>query len=256
MAAGKLSRAEVEHAIEKILKKYDEYIYRFFKSPRLKTAFEERYFSAVRNGLDLSRFLAIEIGVIEELIKKEEENLQRQPPARSDGAPKKDFADRVLEKLRERIEKYPDVRVHKDANPEIRRLVGALTQLDRDYLPELHDALKNTNYSFNSQVMLNLDSQVRSLCGSSSEPVPQRLTRYVTLLNVFPRDYKAIDREEKAFILESSFFLHDLLDILVQVRSDYGTLGERERRKLDTVVGRVEMIIEDFRLRDFKRRST
>jgi hypothetical protein len=255
MATGKLSRAEVELTIEKILKRYDEYIYRFFKSPRLKSAFEERYFSAVRNGLDLSRFLAVEISVIEELIKKEEENLN-QEPSRTDGEPKKDFADKVLEKLRERIEKYPDVRVHRDANPEIRRLVGALTDLDEKFMPELHDALKNTNYSFNSQVMMNLDSQIRSLGSSSTESVPQRLTRYAALLNVFPRDYKAIDREEKAFILEASFFLHDLLDILLQVRSDYDSLGTRERRKLDSVVARVEGIVEDFRLKDFKRKST
>lgn len=255
MAAGKLSRAEVELTIEKILKRYDEYIYRFFKSPRIKTAFEERYFGAVRNGLDLSRFLAVEISVIEELIKKEDQKLQ-QEPARAGAPRKKDFADNVLEQLRRRIEKYKDVRAHRDANPEIRRLVGALTDLDASYMPELHDALKSTNYSFNSQVMMNLDSQLRSLCSSSGEPVPQRLTRYVTLLNVFPRDYTAIDREEKTFILESSFFLHDLLDILLQVRSDYESLGQTERKKLDSVVERVEGIIEDFRLKDFKRRST
>jgi hypothetical protein len=254
MAAAKLNRVEVELAIEKILKRYDEYIYRFFKSPRLKTAFEERYFSAVRNGLDLSRFLAVEISVIEELIKKEEANLQKEPVRTA--APRKDFADKVLEKLRERIEKYPDVRVHKDANPEVRRLVGALSDLDQSFMPDLHDALKNTNYSFNSQVMMNLDSQLRSICRSSNEAVPQRLTRYVTLLNVFPRDYKAIDCEEKAYILESSFFLHDLLDILMQVRSDYEGLDDRERSKLETVVRKLEGIIEDFRLKDFKRRST
>jgi hypothetical protein len=255
MPPKRISRAEIDLALEKILKRYDEYIYRFFKSPRLKTAFEERYFSAVRNGLDLAQFLSVEIGVIEELLKKEEDKLNQQPVS-SGSAKKEDFADRILKELQARIEKYPDIRVHKAANPEIRRLVGALNDLDQRYMPELQDALKNTNYSFNSQVMMTLDAQLRSFCSLVQDGVPARLTRYITLLNVFPRDYKAVDREEKSFILEASFFLHDLLDILTQAGSDYFPITKIEIDKLRRVTNYVEGVIEDFRLKDFKRKST
>jgi hypothetical protein len=254
MPPKKLTRAEIELALEKILKRYDEYIYRFFKSPRLKTSFEERYFSAVRNGLDLGQFLAVEVGVIEELLKKEEDKLNQQPVSR-ENRKREDFADRVLKELQAKIEKYADTPVHKTANPEIRRLVGALNELDQKYMPELQDALKNTNYAFNSQVMMALDSQLRSLTSSGTDPVPARLTRYLTLMGVFPRDYKAVDREEKAFILEASFFLHDLLDILTQVKSDYTRMTADEAEKLEDVTSYVEGVIEDFRLKDFKRRT-
>jgi hypothetical protein len=121
-------------------------------------------------------------------------------------------------------------------------------------MPDLQDALKNTNYAFNSQVMMALDAQLRSLSSSGSDPVPARLTRYITLLNVFPRDYKAVDREEKAFILEASFFLHDLLDILTQVKSDYTPMTRVEADKLKSVTSYVEGVVEDFRLKDFKRK--
>ena len=254
MPPKKLTRAEIELALEKILKRYDEYIYRFFKSPRLKTAFEERYFSAVRNGLDLGQFLAVEVGVIEELLKKEDDNLNQQPVS-TERRKREDFADRILKELQAKIEKYSDIPVHKAANPEIRRLVGALNELDHKYMPELQDALKNTNYAFNSQVMMSLDSQLRSLSSSGTDPVPARLTRYLTLMSVFPRDYKAVDREEKAFILEASFFLHDLLDILTQVKSDYTPMSKSEAEKLKSVTSYVEGVIEDFRLKDFKRKA-
>jgi len=254
MPPNRLSRAEIELALDKILKRYDEYIYRFFKSPRLKTSFEERYFSAVRNGLDLGQFLAVEVGVIEELLKKEDDNLNQQPVS-TERRKKEGFADRVLKELKAKIEKYTDIRVHKDANPEIRRLVGALNELDQKYMPELQDSLKNTNYAFNSQVMMALDSQLRSFSSTGNDLIPARLTRYITLMNVFPRDYKAVDREEKSFILEASFFLHDLLDILTQVKSDYTPMTKTEAEKLRKVTSYVEGVIEDFRLKDFKRRS-
>jgi hypothetical protein len=255
MPAKRLTRTEIELALDKILKRYDEYIYRFFKSAKLKTAFEERYFSAVRNGMDLGQFLSIEVGVIEELLKKADDKLNQEPI--STGSTKREgFADKVIKELQAKIEKYSDIRVHNNANPEVRRLVGAINDLDQKYMPELQDALKNTNYAFNSQIMMSLDSQLRSFTSSGNDLVPARLTRYITLMNVFPRDYHAVDREEKSFILEASFFLHDLLDILTQVKSDYKLLTTIEADKLKRVTSYVEGVIEDFRLKDFKRRST
>ena len=255
MPPKKLTRVEVELALDKILKRYDEYIYRFFKSPRLKTAFEERYFGAVRNGLDLAQFLSVEVGVIEELLKKEDDILNQQPVSTAK-TKKEGFADRVLKELQAKIEKYSDIHVHRDANPEVRRLVGALNDLDQKYMPELQDALKNTNYAFNSQIMMALDSQLRSFSSTGNDLIPARLTRFITLMNVFPRDYKAVEREEKSFILEASFFLHDLLDILTQVKSDFTPMTKIEADKLGRVTSYVEGVIEDFRLKDFKRRST
>ncbi|HUV06514.1 MAG TPA: hypothetical protein VMX75_02220, partial [Spirochaetia bacterium] len=203
MAAKKLSPEETELALTKIIKKYDEYIYRFFKLPKVKTAFEERYFSVIKNGLDMARFLSMEISVIEELIKKEEDKLITEIAPQQKTEKKEGYADRVLKELKAKIEKYPEIRIHKDANPEIRRLLGALGDLDKKYMPPLQDALKNTNYAFNTQIMMNLDAQLRSLSGGL-EGIPARLTRYLTQLNVFPRDYKSLDREEKAYILEAS----------------------------------------------------
>ena len=90
--------------MDKILKKYDEYIFRFYKSPKVKAAFEERYFSAIRGGLDMAQFLAAEVAAIQELLNKAEEKISQstlpQPSQKKEG-----FADKVLRQLQEKIEK-------------------------------------------------------------------------------------------------------------------------------------------------------
>jgi hypothetical protein len=256
MAKGKLTRIEIDLAIDKIIKKYDEYCYRFFKSPKLKAAFEDRYFLALKKGLDMQRFLAAEIDVIDQLLRKEEARLQEEP-ARVEQAPtrKESIADRVLRENRRKIEKYPDVRIHKDANPEVRRLLGALGELDERYMPLLADALANTNYSMNTQAMQNIESELRFLSSVGPDGICPKLTRYLALFNRFPRDYKAIDTEEKKFILSASFLLHDLQDILDQVRGGYTPLGRQAQEKLSRVLVQVTGIIDDFRLRDLKRKN-
>ena len=252
---GKLTRAEIDNAIEKIVKRYDEYVYRFFKSPKLKTAFEGRYFSAVKNNMDMERFLSAEIEVIEQILKTEEDNLSKEIAPAPQETKKEDFADQVVKELRVKIEKYPAIRIHKDANPEIRHLLGALNELEGDFTPPLQDALKNTNYAFNTQTMMNLDAQLRSLSSIGSDGVSSRLTRYFNLMNHFPRDYQAIDREEKSFIMEVSFFLHDLYDILTQVNTEYRPMTKSEKENLKKVMTYLEGLIDDFRLKDFKRKN-
>ncbi len=252
----KLTRAEIDRTVEKVVKRYDEYIRRFFRSPRLKSAFEERYFHAVKHQMDMQQFLAAEIDVVEELIRREEEKAARKAPPSAPGAVKKDdFADRILKEFEAKIEKYPEIRIHKDANPEIRHMLGALGVLDSEHIPMLQDALKNTNYAFNTQGMMTLDGQLRSLSSVGTDGISPRLTRYFNLLSVFPRDYKAIDREEKSFILEVSFFLHDLYDILTQVSTDLYAMSRAEQGKLQRGKMFIEGMIDDFRLKDFKRKN-
>ena len=254
MAKRGLSRVEIDLAIDKIVKKYDEYCYRFFKHPKIKAAFEERYFQALKMGLDMGRFLKTEIDVVNELLRKEEAKLNREvptaPPVQREG-----FADRVMRQHREQIEKYPDVKIHKDANPEIRRLLGALNELHEKYMPILQDALANTNFSSNTLAMQNIESELHFLCTSDQDGSSPKLTRYLALFNRFPRDYRAIDAEEKKFIMAASFLLHDLKDILDQARTGYTTLSNRQQEAVGRVSTYVFGVVTDFRLRDLKRRN-
>ena len=255
MQIKKLTPGEISDVIEKIRKRYDEYIYKYFKPKILKGAFEDRYLDALRNNLDISSFLLAEISVIEELIRNEEERVAAVPVEPAQKEEKKTLADKVLEENRKKIEKYEDVFIHQDAREEIRKLLGALNELDVKYWGGLATILRNTPYSMNSITMINMEAQLRYLGNVTSEGVPQRLERYLAMLKAFPRDYHALDREEKEYILEVSFFLHDLLDLLVMVAEGYEEKKNFNKNDLDEIIKYISGIIVDFRLKDLKRKK-
>ncbi len=249
---GKLSRAEVQLAVDKIVKKYDEYAIRFFKTPSLKVAFEERYFSALKGGLDMQRFLQAEIDVVDELIRKAEAQLQ-QAQASQGAAPRAGFADRVIAELSARTEKYGEVPFHRHARQETRRLVAALGRFERELMSQMHDALRETSYGLSSREMADLDSRLRDLASPDGKSAPPRLTRYAALLNAFPRDYNAVDREEKSFLVDAAYLLHDVHAVIERARESYRDLAPEDLSRLEQVDGYVLAVLEDFRIKDFRR---
>jgi hypothetical protein len=250
----KLTPGEIKSIIEKIRKKYDEYIYKYFKPKTLKEAFEDRYIKALRSSVDVSAFFLAEISAIEELLAREEQKVRAEPEKNADFE-KMDIADRVLEENRKKIEKYPDTPLHKDASLEVRKLLGALKAIESEYWMELSVALRGTAYSMNSTEMLALDSRLRLLCYAEKDDTPSFLVRYVGQLKKFPRNYALIEREEKEYILESAFFLNDLIVVLERVKRVYMDLNEEESRILESASQYVWDIISDFRLKEFRKKK-
>jgi hypothetical protein len=251
--ARKLTPGEISSSVEKIRKRYDEYISKYFKPKTLREAFEGRYIRALRGGIDVSSFLLAEISAIEELIGREEQRVMA-GPARPAAAKEPSFADKVLAENLKRIMKYADVPFHADAGEEVRRLAGALRTLLQENWPDLGAALKDTMYAMNSSEMLTLDSQLRFLAPTSREETPQFLSRLVTQLRKFPRNYPSIEREEKEYILEAAFFLNDLFIVLERVKRVYTEMAAEQKKVLDDSLAYLWEVIGDFRLKDFKRK--
>jgi hypothetical protein len=250
----KLTPGEISSTVEKIRKKYDDYITRYFKHRSLREAFETRYMKALRSGVDVSSFLLAEISAIEELTSREEQRIQAAPP-RPPAEKEPSFADKVLEENRKRIARYADVPFHNDAGEEVRRLVGALAGLVRDRWGDLSVALRDTMYAMNSSEMLALDSKLRSLSTTSKDEPPAFMARLMSQLRRFPRTYAAVEREEKEYILESAFFLNDLLVVLERVKKVYTEMPPAATRVLEDTLSYVQGVITDFRLKDLKRRK-
>ena len=103
--------------------------------------------------------------------------------------------------------------------------------------------------------MQSIESELRFMSSVGDDGVSPKLSRYLALFDRFPRDYKSIDAEEKKFILGAAFLLHDLQDILTQVRAGYTPLSEVEQDKLARTLVYIDGVIEDFRLKDLKRKS-
>ena len=249
----KLTPGEISSAVEKIRKRYETYVSKYFKPRTLREAFEERYIRALRAGIDISSFLIAEISAIEELIQREEARVAAEP-AKPEAAKQQSYADRVLEENRKRIIKYPDIPFHSDASEETRRLLGALSDLLRDHWQGIGAALADTMYSPSSPEMLTLDSQLRYLASVDRNETPQFLIRLVAQLRKFPRNYSLVERDEKEYILEAAFFLNDLFTVLERVKRVYTDLGAEAKKTLEENLAYVWQMISDFRVKEFKRK--
>jgi hypothetical protein len=249
----KLTPGEITSSIEKIRRKYDEYITKYFKPKSLRAAFEARYIRALRAKVDVSSFLLAEISAIQELIGREEQRISL-GPARPAAEKEQSFAEKVLDENRARITRYRDVPFHPDAGDEVRRLAGALFELGGERWQDLGLALQDTMYAMSSSEMLSLDSQLRFLASSDGQETPHFLGRLVVQLDKFPRNYQSIDREEKDYILEVAFFLHDLFVVLERVKRVYTDMAADRRKIVDDSLAHVWDIISDFRLKDLKRK--
>jgi len=248
----KLTPGEITATVEKIRRKYQEYVTRYYKPQSLRRAFEERYLHALRSSVDISSFLLAEIAAIDELVKREEDRAAAEAKQQ---APAESVAEKVLEENRQRIEKYDPVDLAPDAGEELRHLLGALRLLADEHWPALSSALRETASNMNSLEMLALDSQLRYLAAPERDGVPPWLSRYVALLRRFPRNYGLIDREEKEYILQAAFFLNDLFSVLERVRRVYGGLAEPARKSLEEAMAFVWGVIGDFRLKDLRRQK-
>jgi hypothetical protein len=248
----KLTPGEISASVEKIRKTYDEYISKYYKPRSLRQAFESRYITALRAKIDISSFLLAEISAIRELIEREEQRVQLGPvrPA-TEKAP--GYADKVVEENRARISKYPELAFNPDAGEEVRRLAGALSDLAGTFWPDLGFALQETMYAMSSSEMLTLDSQLRYLSSTDRQETPQFLNRLIIQLRKFPRNFAAIDREEKDYILQASFFLHDLFTVLERVKRVYTEMLPDRRKVIEDTLARTWEIITDFRLKHLKR---
>jgi hypothetical protein len=248
-----LTPGEITSTVEKIRKKYDEYIAKFFKPRALRDAFESRYVKALRAKVDVSSFLLAEISAIEELISREEQRILA-GPIRPSAEKEPSFADKVLEENLKKIVKYPELAVPSDAGEEVRRLAGVLTEISTTRWQDLGMALQDTMYAMTSSEMLALDSQLHDLTPTGRDELPDALSRLITELKRFPRNYPAIDREEKDFILQSAFFLNDLHLVLERVKRVYTDMPPESKKIIEDSLTHVWNVISDFRLKDLKRK--
>jgi hypothetical protein len=143
---------------------------------------------------------------------------------------------------------------HADAGEEVRRLVGALGDLERARWGDLGAALANTMYAMNSTEMLALDSQLHYLSTAKPDQPPAFLARLMNQLRKFPRNYPAIDREEKEYLLEAGFFLNEIVVVLERVGRVYTEMPSAEKRVVEETLAYVNGVLGDFRLKEFKRR--
>ena len=255
MRRKRLSDAEIRAAVDKIRQKYADFMVRYLKPRYALDAFEDRYIEAMRIRMELSLFLHAEMTAVEELIKSEEERIreeeQQQTEVKQKREKEKNFADRILEEHREKIAKYPPLAVHDEASEEVERLFGAMGTIERELWAEIENLMRKAYISIINSPRARIEDGILKLCRVGTEGLPNRLGRLKTLFGWFPRKFTEIEKEEKQCILEAAFFLHDLADVLKEIASSE-ELSEGEQKDVEKMREYVHIVIDDFRLKEFR----
>jgi hypothetical protein len=253
MGYRKLTPEEITAAVAKIRSKYDFYCKHFYKSSKIKEEFELRYLSSIKAGVDVSNFLLAEIDAVTELIGKEEERLANAAPQSDKKKPT--IADKVIAENLKKIEKYTAINFHKDANDEIKKLLGALHLLHEELLPKLHTLFRSMSSNTNVRDVGDTEARLRTFAYTGKGSVPSQLSRYLALLGRFPRDYRAMTFEETQYIRESAFILHELAESLERVYESLPDAQKENQKQLSEIITYVKNVIADFRLKDLKRKE-
>ncbi len=280
----RLGDEEVARKVAEIRRFYNDYIVGYLKPPSVRNGFEERYYAALKAKIDLTAFLSAEREVVKELINREkrkkaeeyyeaarkEKKKNAKPDSKSDEE-KQDFADKIIEQNRKKIEPYPSLQpkpVSEEENRvdrpgrmpassfpsfsfEISKLYGALCSLCDTAWPDVERILRKLYPSMYSGPRMVLEGRVQTLCTKNMEGYPPALSRLAVLLGRIPRNIKEVEREEQKCVLEASFLLHDFRKELTKVTDTPDILAE-DREMMDNAIAYARRIIDDFRLKDLK----
>ncbi len=252
----RLTNEEISRALEKIRKRYNDYIINYMKSPLVREDFESRYLQALRDRMEMSLFLHTEFTVVEELLRREEKKrLQNlEAPANKSKQEKNrklDFADKIIEQHRKQIEKYPEIELPGPETYEIRKLFGMLKEFDRDYWPVVTSALRDFPHLFSYGLRSRLENEENELALVRGDGVPPILHRYTILCSMSPKDWKAIELEHNKCVLAAALFLHKGKRVCEKML-ETGNVEEEKKKGVEKILDFLHSVIKDFRLKDLK----
>ncbi len=250
---------EIETAVDKVRQKYNDYVIQYMKPFSALQGFEDRYLQALRNRINMEVFLHVEISVLGELVRREEDELRNKQAERTRRAGKTkrggdDFADRVLKELKKKIEKYPSIQLHKDASFEMQKLCGFMSWFYHEYFFTVENIVRGLSVSRTVHGLSGVAPALTDFYNVGEHRDPRAFSRYINFLSDPIRDYNAIDREEKRILVECAKILHSIHDA-VRAAMDTGNIPEEEGKTVEKILDVVHNGIEDFRLKDLKPRT-
>lgn len=274
------NRKIIDQTLEDLRERYSALADAGLLSAGARRAFEDRYFNALKAGIDLQRFLAAEKTALEELETRASgaiepsgvsdalpgakpgtrgsENLSS-PESDNDGpgdipdedpeaAEPESFLDRVTRELYERIDGYPSAVLPAGASYDMEKLAGMLMQFGRDYWPEVERAIRNGASFGGRSTVLDLESRVLEHCMPDSSGLPRFCDRYVQA--VHGGREAVYEQEEKRCLAAAARFLHE---IKKEVYALMPRVEEEERLEaLKNAEGYILSALENFRMKDLR----
>jgi hypothetical protein len=251
----RLTDAEIRAAVDKIRVRHKDYIEKYLKGRHTLDTFEDRYIEAMRARLDMAIFLHAEMTAIEDLIKAEQQRIekeqQRAEQVKKHQTESLSFADKIIAEHRERIAKYPPIQIHAEASDELERLYGCLSTIEREIWPGVEKLMRAAYTSIVTSPRARLEERIITLSRPVDGNLSPRLSRYQILLSRIPASVREIEKEEKSCLLDAAFFLHDLSEVLDEMKKS-PNLDGGDKEDVDKMLGYVHNLIDDFRLKDLR----
>jgi len=246
------NKTEYKEALDGLTSRYEHLIFDNALNPSLLESFEDRVRHAKNTGRDPARFLDDELKAFEDLetvTLEREQAISLREEARRRRLAGESFADKVLDEYRQRIEHYPALEIHPDADPEIARLYGAMELLDKRYWSSLETYLRRAFPRAGQIDRMNIEQRFWRFVATRKGRLPEELERYRRTLAAPSASKKEIIRETQEALKSVAFFLHDLLGVCEQALQQVAP-GDDVNKALEYIQG----MIGDFRIKDLKRR--
>lgn len=242
-----MNHKEQEALIEEIREKYDTLVGFYRKKPEVLLDFEKRLMLQLSSSVDPEPFLLMEREIVNALIDREESFFQEElEPLPEPAGPS--FADKIIEELEQKQEKYPYLNIHEYAAPEVCRLYGALVDMAENSWPEIIMILDKTLPGMRNGALVELEHTLHRLTSTKGGGIPASLERYHRLLDYSEATNHELQKESQGLIKDAAFFLHDLRKYL-KIAKDREMFRDKISRWLETI----ELMISDFRLKDIHR---
>lgn len=246
------SKPEIKEATDELLSSYELLIFDNALNPALLESLEDRLRHAKNSGRDPERFIEEEMTafrILEAKTVEKERAASVRTEARRRRLAGESFADKVLDEYRQRIEHYPLLDIHPDADPEVSRLYGAMELLDKRHWGDLETYLRRAFPRAGQIDRMSIEQRFWRFVATRKGRLPEELERYRRTLAAPSATKKEKVREAQEAVKNVAFYLHDLLDVCEQASQQIPPSLE-----VDKALSYVRDMIGDFRIKDLKRR--
>ena len=248
----KLKKAKLEEAFDELRAQYENLIFENALNPTLLRAYDERVNHAVKFGRDPEKFLQEELQAFDDLEAKarNKENAESKLiEIRRRQLAGETFADQVIDEYRQRIEHYPKIRIHQNADLEVAKLYGAMYVLDRKYWGVLEAYLRQAFPRAGQIDRMSIEQRFWRFVATRKGRLPEALEAYRRSLAIPSTSNKERTREAQEAVKSVAFYLHDLLDVCEKASHQaQHTAGIADALEF------IQNILSNFRLNDLKRR--
>lgn len=248
----RLTSQEIDRALHKIRAEYDHYVVHFLKTPEAKNRFEDRYTQALRNRTDLTTFLGAEMQAVKTLVEQAKaEAALPPPPPPAPRTRKLSYADQVIERLRARIQGYPNLGLpdHPEKSPDVDKLYGTLRWFRKEIWDVLYPVFLG---KCPSPALFSADTDLGALTLQGTN-WPKEVDNYWALLNG-KAELSQVARAQNRCLLQGAQLLVRIQRLLAAAVVE-PSLTPLERDHVKRAQAFCTRVLSDFRLKELAARG-